>query len=154
MEIQAGLNLPRGERFQGQVLEVLCLLHEGEKGVEFSAFSRRENKELRFSAFFRREKNEKVFYCHREGDIASGTPPHQVFGFGVHPRAAAISFSFWLREKGVSSCCYYSSKQKVRYTTGKLAITGVVSGGQDFAANSGGHSGVYYDGTLPADLPA
>ncbi|KAL0917623.1 hypothetical protein M5K25_012697 [Dendrobium thyrsiflorum] len=30
------------------------------------------------------------------------------------------------------------------FPAGKLAITGVVSGGQDFAANSGGHSGEEY----------
>ncbi|KAL0916333.1 hypothetical protein M5K25_013836 [Dendrobium thyrsiflorum] len=43
----------------------------------FSSFPWREKKEVRFSAFSRREKNEKVCCHHREGDIASGTPPHR-----------------------------------------------------------------------------
>ncbi|KAL0907396.1 hypothetical protein M5K25_021804 [Dendrobium thyrsiflorum] len=59
--------------------------------------------------------------------------------------------SVWPRIHAISKLCRSFC---AFITTGKLAITGVFSGGQDFAANSGGHSGVYYDGTLPADLPA
>ncbi|KAL0921324.1 hypothetical protein M5K25_008386 [Dendrobium thyrsiflorum] len=56
----------KGERLLGQVLEVLFLLQEGEKGAEVLCLLQEG------------EKGAKVRYRHREVDIASGTPPHQI----------------------------------------------------------------------------
>ncbi|KAL0925784.1 hypothetical protein M5K25_004154 [Dendrobium thyrsiflorum] len=75
----------------------------------------------------------------------------------LHPRSSFKAFLDTMKSQSWSDHemdGIHFLKLILRGTTGKLVITGVVSGGNNFAANSGGHSGVYYDGTLPAYLPA
>ncbi|KAH0471032.1 hypothetical protein IEQ34_000755 [Dendrobium chrysotoxum] len=67
------------ERLLGQVLEVLCLLQKGEKGAKVLCLLQEGEKGAEVLCLLQEgEKQVKVCYRHREGDIASGTPPHQI----------------------------------------------------------------------------